>query len=287
MTTRRSPSGALRGTRARGGGEPEPEAAEKAETEASEPEKRGGGADGCSPADGGGTRGLGARVQIPRRSESGRRRRARLLRARQAPAPGGRRRRPRRVELEASVKIVDPTGVGALDLDAFIAVGAAVRALKLGGRAPSAKPVPVQREYVFDDSHPFAAKFRAIADVNGEIDGDSYRALLDRAGLTRDDGDSGGVGGESAEAPGRIGGSQAEVVERIMATGCNGFVFAQGWPRRGTRDTTAGAVQMIFLLALRRYDRVAERGERRRPWADMSFAEVVETTVLADLDPCT
>ena len=58
----------------------------------------------------------------------------------------------------------------------------------------------MQREYVFDDAHPFAAKFRSLADANGEIDGDSYRELLDRAGYrattrSRGSSETSGVGG--------------------------------------------------------------------------------------------
>ena len=158
-------------------------------------------------------------------------------------------------ELEASVKIVDPSGVGALDLDAFIAVGAAVRALKLGGRAkPSAKPVPVQREYVFDDSHPFAAKFRAIADVNGEIDGDSYRALLDRAGLLHD-GD-----GRSSETP-----------ETRLTNAGAAVVFARAkarHPGHGRR-----VPYRIFLGAL----------SLSAGHLGMSFAEVVERIMATEL----
>ena len=159
-------------------------------------------------------------------------------------------------ELEASVKIVDPSGVGALDLDAFIAVGAAVRALKLGGRAkPSAKPVPVQREYVFDDSHPFAAKFRAIADVNGEIDGDSYRALLDRAGLLHD---------------GSRGSSETPETTRLTNAGA-AVVFARAkarHPGHGRR-----VPYRIFLGAL----------SLSAGHLGMSFAEVVERIMATEL----
>ena len=150
---------------------------------------------------------------------------------------------------------MDPSGVGALDLDAFIAVGAAVRALKLGGRAkPSAKPVPVQREYVFDDSHPFAAKFRAIADVNGEIDGDSYRALLDRAGLLHD-----GSRGSS------------ETPETRLTSAGAGVVFARAkarHPGHGRR-----VPYRIFLGAL----------SLSAGHLGMSFAEVVERIMATEL----
>ena len=146
-------------------------------------------------------------------------------------------------DLEASVGIVDPNRLNEFDFDAFVAIGSKMRALKLGGCAGSAKPVPVQREYVFDEKHVFAAKFRGIADANGEIDGDSYAKLLEVAGLC-----GGGVAlslggagvvfarararhpGSGRRVPyriflgalslsaGHLGLSFAEVVERIMAT---------------------------------------------------------------------
>ena len=146
-------------------------------------------------------------------------------------------------DLEASVGIVDPNRLNEFDFDAFVAIGSKMRALKLGGCAGSAKPVPVQREYVFDEHHVFAAKFRGIADANGEIDGDSYAKLLEVAGLC-----GGGVAlslggagvvfarararhpGSGRRVPyriflgalslsaGHLGLSFAEVVERIMAT---------------------------------------------------------------------
>ena len=117
-----------------------------------------------------------------------------------------------------------------------------MRALKLGGCAGSAKPVPVQREYVFDEHHVFAAKFARIADANCEIDGDSYAKLLEVAGLCGGVALSlGGAGvvfarararhpGSGRRVPyriflgalslsaGHLGLSFAEVVERIMAT---------------------------------------------------------------------
>jgi hypothetical protein len=146
-------------------------------------------------------------------------------------------------DLEASVGIVDPNRLNEFDFDAFVAIGSKMRALKLGGCAGSAKPVPVQREYVFDEHHVFAAKFARIADANGEIDGDSYAKLLEVAGLC-----GGGVAlslggagvvfarararhpGSGRRVPyriflgalslsaGHLGLSFAEVVERIMAT---------------------------------------------------------------------
>jgi hypothetical protein len=146
-------------------------------------------------------------------------------------------------DLEASVGIVDPNRLNEFDFDAFVAIGSKMRALKRGGCAGSAKPVPVQREYVFDEKHVFAAKFRGIADANGEIDGDSYAKLLEVAGLC-----GGGVAlslggagvvfarararhpGSGRRVPyriflgalslsaGHLGLSFAEVVERIMAT---------------------------------------------------------------------
>lgn len=45
-----------------------------------------------------------------------------------------------------------------------------------------AKPVPVQREYVFNESHPFAAYF-AHAAPSGEIDGEAFSAMLKDANL--------------------------------------------------------------------------------------------------------
>ena len=146
-------------------------------------------------------------------------------------------------DLEAIVGIVDPNRLNEFDFDAFVAIGSKMRALKLGGCAGSAKPVPVQREYVFDENHVFAAKFARIADANGEIDGDSYAKLLEVAGLC-----GGGVAlslggagvvfarararhpGSGRRVPyriflgalslsaGHLGLSFAEVVERIMAT---------------------------------------------------------------------
>ena len=146
-------------------------------------------------------------------------------------------------DLEAIVGIVDPNRLNEFDFDAFVAIGSKMRALKLGGCAGSAKPVPVQREYVFDENHVFAAKFARIADANGEIDVDSYAKLLEVAGLC-----GGGVAlslggagvvfarararhpGSGRRVPyriflgalslsaGHLGLSFAEVVERIMAT---------------------------------------------------------------------
>ena len=98
-----------------------PRRAEKAEPEGGEGRARGGGetraggggADVGGFADGGGTRGLGARVQIPRRVRiRRRRRRARLIRARQAPGPGGRRRRPRRRRARGERQDRGPVGLG-------------------------------------------------------------------------------------------------------------------------------------------------------------------------------
>jgi len=124
-----------------------------------------------------------------------------------------------------------------------------VRALKQSGCTPSAKPVPVQREYVFDDAHPFAAKFRSLADANGEIDGDSYRELLERAGLSRDD------EGEASQQP------------------------------SGSRRLTRAGVRVVFARAKARHPGHGRRVPYRiflgalslsAGHLGMSFAEVVE-----------
>ena len=109
----------------------------------------------------------------------------------------------------------------------------------------------MQREYVFDDAHPFAAKFRSLADANGEMDGDSYRELLERAGLTRDD-------DEGSEA------SQQPSGSRRLTRGGVGVAFA----RAKARDPGHGrrVPYRIFLGAL----------SLSAGHLGMSFAEVVE-----------
>ena len=77
----------------------------------------------------------------------------------------------------------DPAAEGGFDFDAFRWFASALVALRESPDArPSAKPVPVRREFVFDDAHPFAAYFARVAS-NGEIDGETFAARLRDAGL--------------------------------------------------------------------------------------------------------
>ena len=77
----------------------------------------------------------------------------------------------------------DPAAEGGFDFDAFRWFASALLALREASDVcPSAKPVPVRREFVFDDAHPFAAHFAGVAS-DGEIDGETFAAHLRAAGL--------------------------------------------------------------------------------------------------------
>ena len=77
----------------------------------------------------------------------------------------------------------DPAAEGGFDFDAFRRFASALVALRESPDVcPSAKPVPVRREFVFDDAHPFAAYFARVAS-DGEIDGETFAARLRDAGL--------------------------------------------------------------------------------------------------------
>ena len=221
---------------------PEPEAVEKAEPEAVEKAERGGGgarargvgearaggggADVGGFADGGGTRGLGARVQIPRRVRirRRRRRRARLIRARQAPGPGGRRRRPRRRRARGERQDRGPVGLGR-------AGPGRVHRGGLRGAGAQAKRLRAERQagsraarVRFDDAHPFAAKFpeprrRERRDRRGLVP----RAARARGFIARR------RGGERVSSRRVVGGSRAPA-----------FAWCSRGPRRGTPVTDGG-----------------------------------------------
>jgi hypothetical protein len=61
--------------------------------------------------------------------------------------------------------------------------GGSLRALKASpGATGSAKPVAVERGYVFDVEHPFKRHFDSVA-PSGEIDGEAFSSLLKECGL--------------------------------------------------------------------------------------------------------
>ena len=79
----------------------------------------------------------------------------------------------------------DPAAEGGFDFDAFRRFASALVALREASDArPSAKPVPVRREFVFDDAHPFAAHFarRRVGRGNRRRD---VRGASSRGGVGR------------------------------------------------------------------------------------------------------
>lgn len=86
-------------------------------------------------------------------------------------------------DLESKLVEVDTECVGEFTFEDFIVFANSLRALaRSPGVKPSAKPVPVQREYVFNQAHPFMQFFNDVA-PSGEIDGEAFSALLKEAGL--------------------------------------------------------------------------------------------------------
>jgi len=86
-------------------------------------------------------------------------------------------------ELESKLVEVDTDCTGEFTFEDFCIFGASLRALaQHASSKPSAKPVAVKREYVFNADHPFKAYFDDVA-PSGEIDGEAFSETLKAAGL--------------------------------------------------------------------------------------------------------